>query len=93
MKMVVVIIGNREEKAKMFDFRIIDTQDGNQIIDRRLKTPYKALTPSQMMEYIETDKTLAYMDRMEEKERKVGERRRKKERNPLKKLACLCGIA
>lgn len=29
----------------MFNFRIITTADGNQIIDRNLKTPYDALTP------------------------------------------------
>ena len=37
----------------MFNFRIITTADGNQIIDRNLKTPYDALTPTQMMEYME----------------------------------------
>ena len=51
----------------MFNFRIIDTADGNQIIDRNLKTPYNALTPIQMMEYLEMDNRLAYMDRMERK--------------------------
>ena len=38
----------------MFEFRIINIADGNQIIDRSLKTPYKALTPLQMMKYIVT---------------------------------------
>ena len=42
----------------MFNFRIIDTPDGNQIIDRNLKTPYKALTPLQMVEYLEMDNRL-----------------------------------
>lgn len=28
----------------MFNFRIIDTADGNQVIRRDLKTPYSALT-------------------------------------------------
>ena len=41
----------------MFNFRIIDTVDGNQIIDRQLKTPYNALTPTQMVEYMEVDDT------------------------------------
>ena len=40
----------------MFDFRIIDTPDGNQIIDRNLKTPYSALTALQMIEYLEIDR-------------------------------------
>lgn len=67
----------------MFDFRIIDTADGNQIIDRNLKTPYKALTPIQMVEYLEMDNKLAYMDRMERKTRAEAERRRKIARNPV----------
>ncbi len=51
----------------MFNFRIIDTPDGNQIIDRTLKTPYEALTPVQMVEYTEMDNRMTFMDRMERK--------------------------
>lgn len=76
----------------MFNFRIIDTLDGNQIIDRNLKTPYKALTTLQMVEYLEMDNRLAYMDRMERKARAEAERRRKIARNPIYKMACLCGL-
>ena len=56
---------NGEDEREMFNFRIIDTADGNQIIDRNLKTPYNALTPTQMMEYMEMDSQLSFMDRME----------------------------
>lgn len=76
----------------MFDFRIIDTPDGNQIIDRNLKTPYNALTPLQMVEYLEMDNRLAYMDRMERKAREETERKRKMARNPIYKMACFCGL-
>lgn len=76
----------------MFNFRIIDTPDGNQIIDRNLKTPYKALTTLQMVEYLEMDNRLAYMDRVERKARAEAERRRKISRNPIYKMACLCGL-
>lgn len=76
----------------MFNFRIIDTPDGNQIIDRTLKTPLNALTPLQMLEYNEMDNRLAYMDRMERKVRVEEEHRRKIARNPIYKLACLCGM-
>ena len=76
----------------MFDFRIIDTVDGNQIIDRNLKTPYNALTPCQMVEYTEMDTRLAYMDRMERKARAEAERKGKLTRNPIYKMACLCGL-
>ena len=51
----------------MFNFRIIDTVDGNQIIDRNLKTPYSSLTPVQMVEYMEMDNRLLIMDRMQRK--------------------------
>lgn len=75
-----------------FNFRIIDIADGNQIIDRRLKTPYSALTPLQMVEYIEMDVQLAIMDMMERKAGAEAERRRKMARNPLWRLACFCGL-
>lgn len=76
----------------MFNFRIIETTDGNQIIDRQLKTPYNALTPLQMMEYMEMDSQLAIMDRMERKARQRAEHMRKVARNPLYRIACMCGL-
>lgn len=77
----------------MFDFRIIDMADGNQIIDRNLKTPYKALTPIQMVEYVEMDVQLNIMDRLKRKTQTDLERRRRKLlRNLLYRLACLCGL-
>lgn len=75
-----------------FDFRIIDTGCGNQVIDRSYRTPYSALTPLQMIEYTETDVQLAYIDRMERKARAEEEHRRKIARNPIYKIACLCGL-
>ncbi len=76
----------------MFNFRIIETTDGNQIIDRQLKTPYNALTPLQMMEYMEMDSQLAIMDRMEHKARQNAEHMRKVARNPFYRIACMCGM-
>ena len=76
----------------MFNFRIIDTPDGNQIIDDTLKTPFNSLTPSQMEDYIEMDKQLVYMERQKKKERKEMERKRKLEQNPLWKIISFCGI-
>lgn len=76
----------------MFEFRIIETADGNQIIDMNLKTPYSLLTPVQMLEYTEMDATLSLMDRMERKKKAEMERRWKLARNPLYKIACLCGL-
>lgn len=76
----------------MFSFRIIDTADGNQIIDRNLKTPYEALTPLQMVEYTEMDNRLLIMDRMERKERKKAEHMRKIAKNPFYRMACMAGL-
>lgn len=76
----------------MFNFRIIETTDGNQIIDRQLKTPYNALTPLQMMEYMEMDNQLAFMDKMDRKIKKKAEYMRKLKRNPFYRIACMCGM-
>lgn len=76
----------------MFNFRIIYTADGNQIIDRTLKTPYSALTALQMEEYMEMNNQLAYMDRLERRAREEADHRRRLARNPLYKLACMCRL-
>lgn len=75
----------------MFEFRLINTPDENQIIDRTLKTPYDSLTPMQMLEYIEVDNQLSSMERLEKKQRREAEKKRKL-KNPLWKIACICGI-
>ena len=48
----------------MFNFRIIDTPDGNQIIDRNLKTPYNALTPLQMVKYTQQAVALMWLKKV-----------------------------
>lgn len=76
----------------MFDFRIINLSDGNQVIRRDLKTPYSALTPLQYVEYTNMEVQLYIADRQKKKCQKEAERRRKLAKNPLYKLACLCGV-
>ena len=76
----------------MFEFRIIICTDGTEIIDRSLKTPYNALTPLQMLEYTEMDKQLSIMERLERKMNRETQRRRKLAKNPLYKIACVCGL-
>ena len=76
----------------MFNFRLINTPDGNQIIDFTLKTPYSSLTPMQMEEYIEIDNQLAYMERMERKQKREVERNQKFTYRFMHKVACMCGI-
>ena len=76
----------------MFEFRIIETADGNQIIDMSVKTPYNTLTPVQMVEYMEVDTQFSLMARMERRKRVEAEQRRKLVQNPLYKIACMCGL-
>ena len=74
----------------MFDFVIIDTEDGIQVIDRNCGMPYSALSPVQLMEYTEIDLQLAYMDRMER--RASAGRKRRLVKGIIRKLACFCGL-
>lgn len=53
----------------MFDFRIIETADGVQIIDRSLQTPYNSLDPIAFLEYTEMANQIYTMDRMNRKAR------------------------
>ena len=76
----------------MFEFRIIDTADGNQVIDRNLKTPYSSLTLEQFQEYVEVSKCVEFLELLKIKERREEERKRKFTYKLLHKVACMCGI-
>ena len=76
----------------MFNFRLIDTPDGNQIIDETLKTPYDSITAVEMLEYMEVDARLEYMERMERKQAREAERKRKLTYRFIHKVACMCGL-
>ena len=76
----------------MFGFRIIETGDGVQVIDRSLSTPYDALTPAQMVDYVEVDVLLDAMDRMARKARTETGRKQKRARGIAYRLACFCGL-
>ena len=76
----------------MFNFRIIDTEDGNQVIRRDLKTPYSALTPMQYIEYTNMEVQLYIADRQKKKFQREADHRRKLARNPFVRFACFCGL-
>ena len=76
----------------MFNSRLINTPDGNQIIDTTLKTPYDSITPIEMLEYMEVDDRLEHMRRMERKQQREEERNRKFIYKLFHKVACVCGI-
>ena len=46
-----------------FNFRIIKTANGAEIIDNTLSTPYNSLTPIQMMDYINVENSLYFSER------------------------------
>ena len=46
-----------------FNFRIIKTANGVEIIDSTLSTPYNSLTPLQMMDYINVENSLYFTER------------------------------
>ncbi len=85
-------ICNRKGYKTMFNFRIIICHDGTEIIDRNLKTPCNALTSRQMMEYVEMESRLDFMDRMEKQRRMESRRKQKAPGNVLYRLACICGL-
>ena len=76
----------------MFNFRLINTPDGNQIIDTTLKTPYDSITPLEMMEYMEVDRDMVIMERMERKQKREAEHKQKFTYKLFHKVACICGI-
>ena len=76
----------------MFEFRLINLSDGNQIIDTTLKTPYDSITPIEMLEYMEVDARLEHMWRMERKQKREAEKQRKFIYRFIHKLAYVCGI-
>ena len=78
--------------SECFNFRIIKSADGVEIIDRNRITPMSALTPCALIEYKRTENDLYYMDRQKVKQKRLADRQRKIARNPIWKLACMCGI-
>ena len=76
----------------MFNFRLINTPDGNQIIDTTLKTPYDSITAVEMVEYMEVDARLDHMKRIERKQQREAERKRKFTYKLFRKVAYMCGI-
>lgn len=72
-----------------FDFRIIKQEDGTEIFDMSLSTPYDSLTLFQMLEYIEADNQIAFMESIKRREQ-VEQKRHK--RTLLHKVVALCNL-
>ena len=51
-----------------------------------------AVIPNQMQEYIEIDTQIAFMERLKREAKRESEHKRKLERNPFYKAACMFGL-
>ena len=78
--------------GEYFNFRIVKSDDGTEIIDRNRITPMASLTPIALIEYKRTENDLYFMDRQKHKQKREAERQRKFTYKFLHKLACACGI-
>ena len=76
----------------MFNFRLINTPDGNQVIDTTLKTPYNSITPIEMVEYKEVEDALYYEEIQKRKQRREEAHKQKLSYKLFHKVACMCGI-
>ena len=78
--------------GEYFNFRIIKSNNGTEIIDRNRITPIAALTPIALIEYKRTENDLYHMDRQKRKQQREAERKRKLLYRFMHKVACACGI-
>ena len=76
----------------LFNFRLIDTGNGTQIIDRDLSTPLESLTPAQQVEYKQVESSLLYIDLQKKKKHREAERKRKITYRFINKIYCICNI-
>ena len=50
-----------------FNFRIITTADGNQIIDRTQETSCDSMSPVEMLDYLQVEESLYFAERQRKK--------------------------
>lgn len=67
----------------MFNFRIITTAEGLEIIDRTLSTSSDLLNPFELMDYVKLEDTLAFMDR----KRRISRKRSSTQKKTCKESA------
>lgn len=76
----------------MFNFRIITTAEGLEIIDRTLTTSSDLLNPFELMDYVKLEDTLAFMDRKRRISRKRSRQQKKTCKDPLYRLLGIIGL-
>ena len=78
--------------GEYFNFRIVKSANGVEVIDRNRITPIAALTPCALIEYKRTENDLYFIDRQKRKQKREAERQRKFTYKLFHKVACVCGI-
>ena len=78
--------------SECFNFRIVKSANGTEIIDRNRITPMAALAPIALIEYKRTENDLYFMDRQKAKQQREAERKQKLTYKFMHKVACACGI-
>ncbi len=78
--------------SEYFNFRIVKSADGTEIIDRNRITPMAALSPCALIEYKRTENDLYFMDRQTAKQQREAERKQKFTYKLFHKVARACGV-
>ena len=78
--------------GEYFNFRIVKSDDGTEIIDRNRITPMASLTPIALIEYKRTENDLYFIDRQKRKQEREAERQQKFTCRLMNKVASMCGI-
>ena len=78
--------------SEYFNFRIVKSANGVEIIDRNRITPIAALTPIALIEYKRTENDLYFIDRQKAKQQRETERKWKFIYRFIHKVAGMCGI-
>ena len=78
--------------GECFNFRIVKSADGTEVIDRNLITPIASLTPIALIEYKRTENDLYFIDRQKRKQQREAERKQKFTYRFMHKVAYMCGI-
>ncbi len=77
---------------EVFNFAIINVSDGIQVIDRTVTTKSNTLNPIELLDYMELDAQLVFMDKLKRKARQEAERRKRVSYKLRHRIACLCRL-
>jgi len=80
----IIYSGVSNSEPVCFDFKIIEQNDGTQIIDRKIRTSVDSLNLEMKQEYMVVHESLAFLDKMKRQRMKKIEYERRKNRRTIK---------